>query len=307
MKKTKTNHFRLWISGVLAILLLAAPSAWALFTYEGTGEYNLETDLFDDLQILNGQKVNLYATVEGYVQAHPGSVLNIYSGSVFWYVIVSAGEPKPAQVSVYGTDFVVDKIPTTATEFTPKLAEGSVLEGFYGTDDPIEPTWLKDGLWFFSDNIPIKLLPPESDDPEITIDIKPGSDENVINLKSRGVVPVAVITTDDFNAGFINPDSVEFAGASPVRSTLCDVDCDGDKDMLFHFRIQKLNLDETSKEATLTATLKDTMTLTKSSVVTAGDVVKGTDTVKIKSSKKYCSSDRYASKFKRPVRGRRSR
>ena len=290
MKKRKTNDSKLWAIGVMmAIVLLAAPSAWAMFTYEGTGEYNLETDLVDDLQILDGQIVNLHATVEGYIQAHPGSVLKIYSGSVFWYIIISAGEPKPAQVSVYGTDFVVDKIPTTATEFTPKLGEGSVLEGFYGTSDPIEPTWLQDGLWFFSDNIPIKLLPPEYDVPEITIDIKPGSDENVINLKSKGVVPVAVLTTDDFDAGTLVPDySILFAGASPVHTTLCDVDEDGDMDMLFHFRTQQLvELKEDSKSAMLTATLTSAVTRSSAvTAVTAGDVIQGTDKVKIKSSRK---------------------
>lgn len=34
----------------------------------------------------------------------------------------------------------------------------------------------------------------------VTVDIKPGSTPNSINLKSRGVVPVAVLTTGDFDA-----------------------------------------------------------------------------------------------------------
>jgi len=310
MKKRKTNQLKLWIIGVLAILLLAAPSGWA-FTFEGTGEYNLETDLLDDdLEILDGQTVNLHATVEGYIQAHPGSVLNIYSGSVFWYVIVSSAQSDDqvdAQVSIYGTDFKVDwqcdgKFVSLegATEFTPVPSSGSVLTGTYGNGESIKETVFQLGLWFFSD-IPIKLLPPVSDDPEITIDIKPDSDENVINLKSRGVVPVAVITTDEFQAGNINPDTVEFAGASPVRSTLCDVDQDGDLDVLFHFRTQKLvDLNKDSTEATLTAMLNGT--ITKSSAATAGDVIQGTDKVKIKSSKqKHSFSGKHAPKPKRHV------
>ena len=86
----------------------------------------------------------------------------------------------------------------------------------------------------------------------IEIDIKPGSSPNSINLKSKGVVPVAVLTTDDFDALSIDPYTVLFAGASAAHWTVCDVDNDGDWDMLFHFRTQELNIDEDSTEASLT-------------------------------------------------------
>jgi hypothetical protein len=87
---------------------------------------------------------------------------------------------------------------------------------------------------------------------EVEIDIKPGSDPNSINLGSKGVVPVAVLTTDDFDASTVDPSKVEFAGASPMRWTQEDVDGDGDLDLLFHFKVQELSLDATSTEATLT-------------------------------------------------------
>lgn len=105
--------------------------------------------------------------------------------------------------------------------------------------------------------------------PIVDIDIKPGSDPNSINLKSKGVVPVAVLTTDWFKASDIDPDSVLFANAGPVRWTLEDVDGDGDMDMLFHFRTKDLDLTRTSTEATLTGTTY------------AGPVIQGTDTVNI--------------------------
>ena len=87
---------------------------------------------------------------------------------------------------------------------------------------------------------------------EVAIDIKPGSDPNSINLNSKGVVPVAVLTTDLFDAATVDPDTVLFAGASPVRWTMEDVDGDGDMDLLFHFKTQELGLDECSTEAILT-------------------------------------------------------
>jgi parallel beta-helix repeat protein len=104
---------------------------------------------------------------------------------------------------------------------------------------------------------------------EVTIDIKPGSDPNSINLGSKGVVPVAVLTTDDFDASDIDPDTVLFADAPPVRWTLEDVDGDGDMDVLFHFKVQELSLDATSTEATLTGETLD------------GVQIEGTDTVTI--------------------------
>ena len=104
---------------------------------------------------------------------------------------------------------------------------------------------------------------------EVGIDIKPGSDPNSINLGSKGVVPVAVLTTDDFDSSNIDPTTVIFAGASPVRWTIEDVDGDGDMDLLFHFKTQELNLTESSTEATLTGETY------------GGNPIEGTDTVNI--------------------------
>jgi len=105
--------------------------------------------------------------------------------------------------------------------------------------------------------------------PTPAIDIKPGSDPNSINLKSKGVVPVAVLTTDDFDASTIDPGTLFFAGASPVRWTLEDVDDDGDLDLLIHFKTQDLDLDENSTEATLTGKTY------------SGQPIEGTDSVRI--------------------------
>ena len=64
---------------------------------------------------------------------------------------------------------------------------------------------------------------------------------------------MAVLTTDDFDAiTVVDPVTVLFAGASPLRWAMEDVDGDGDVDLLFHFRTQELDLDESSTEAFLT-------------------------------------------------------
>jgi uncharacterized repeat protein (TIGR01451 family) len=77
----------------------------------------------------------------------------------------------------------------------------------------------------------------------IEIDIKPGSYPNSINPKSKGNVPVAILTTDDFDASEVDPTTVVFLGASPVQWALEDVDDDGDIDMILHFKTQELDFD----------------------------------------------------------------
>jgi hypothetical protein len=78
----------------------------------------------------------------------------------------------------------------------------------------------------------------------VTIDIKPGSDPNSINVASNGQISVAVFTTDDFDATKIDASTVVFAGAYAVQSVLEDVDGDGDLDMVLHFLTQDTMLAE---------------------------------------------------------------
>ena len=112
--------------------------------------------------------------------------------------------------------------------------------------------------------------PPMAPCFERPIDIKPGSDPNSINPNSKGVVPVAVLTTDSFDASSVDPVTVKFAGAQPLRWAREDVDGDGDTDLLFHFKTQELvDLDEDSTEAFLTG------------YTHAGEFTWGTDTVNI--------------------------
>jgi hypothetical protein len=84
---------------------------------------------------------------------------------------------------------------------------------------------------------------------EVDIDIKPGSDPNSININNNGVVPVAVFTTDDFDATKIDPATVRFGaldallngvGASLEHSGghFEDVNKDGRLDFVGHFRTQ---------------------------------------------------------------------
>jgi len=96
---------------------------------------------------------------------------------------------------------------------------------------------------------------------EVEIDIKPRSDPNSINPDSKGVIPVAVLTTNTavgesvtFDATTVDAETVHFGpdGAQAVHWGLEDVDSDGDIDMVLHFKTQETGIQAGDTEATLT-------------------------------------------------------
>jgi hypothetical protein len=107
---------------------------------------------------------------------------------------------------------------------------------------------------------------------DLSIDIMPGKETNIINMKSGGFVPIAVITLDDYDALQINPESVIFGPdeALTERYKVKDVDRDGDEDLLMYFRIQNTGILCSDTKATLSGQLYD------------GTPISGTDTLQIK-------------------------
>ena len=104
----------------------------------------------------------------------------------------------------------------------------------------------------------------------VEIDITPDIPTNVIKLGSPRRLPVAILTTDDFDATEVAVDTVVFAGASQVGFAFVDVDKDGHNDVLLEFRpVDMVDLDEDSTEATL------------SGETVGGAFLEGTDEVKI--------------------------
>jgi len=87
----------------------------------------------------------------------------------------------------------------------------------------------------------------------VEIDIKPGSNPNSINPDSKGAIPVAILTTDVFDASTVDPDTVLFgpAGARAVQWAFEDVDSDGDEDMLLYFDTEDTGIRAGDTEAGL--------------------------------------------------------
>ena len=76
----------------------------------------------------------------------------------------------------------------------------------------------------------------------IEIDVRPGSRRNRVNPRSRGLVPVAILGSEDFDVARVDVDSLAFGpeGAAPVGrfpARLVDLNRDGALDLLARFRV----------------------------------------------------------------------
>ena len=90
---------------------------------------------------------------------------------------------------------------------------------------------------------------------DVVIDIKPGGTPNSINPNSHGEIPVAVLTTNTFDASRVDPTTVRFGRngtAIPVHSALADVDGDGDLDLLLHVNTEDTGIQCGETSASLT-------------------------------------------------------
>lgn len=143
---------------------------------------------------------------------------------------------------------------------------------FVGTEDIIFDQAGRMYVLGFGHNGSIVRISPDSSLRGADIDIKPGSDPNSIRTSNKGVVPVAILTTESFDATQVDVNTVRFGpgGASEIHENahLSDVDNDGDIDMVLHFWTQDIGIAAGDTEATLTG---ETI---------GGDAFEGTDTLR---------------------------
>lgn len=130
--------------------------------------------------------------------------------------------------------------------------------GWYGSNDP-------PGYADFDFIRVVSTIVP------VTIDVKPGSFPNSINLKSKGNVPVAILSSPTFDATTVDRNTIVFAGASPlpIGQSPEDVNSDGLLDVVLHFKTQDLNLQPGDTEACLSGQTLD------------GQDIEGCDSVRI--------------------------
>jgi hypothetical protein len=124
---------------------------------------------------------------------------------------------------------------------------------------------------------------------ELEIDIKPGSCPNPLNVKSQGVLPVAILGTEDLDVTDIDVDTISLVGVAPIRFDYEDVstpfegelcDChedgpDGYFDLTLKFDTQEI--------VTALGYVEDGeyLPLTLSATLVDGTVIEGSDCIRI--------------------------
>ena len=111
---------------------------------------------------------------------------------------------------------------------------------------------------------------------QVSIDIKPGSFPNCINLGSNGTVPVAIISTETFDATTVDPLTVTLASA-PVKlkgkgtpmASFQDVNGDSLLDLVVHVSTEALQVTNTDTEAVVEGKTY------------GGGPIRGTDTIRV--------------------------
>jgi len=174
---------------------------------------------------------------------------------------------------------------TTDTEGTLRMSRvGNLLRGYYWSNgawvlmntsavSPADPSGIGASVWghYRTPGITARvtnfsMVADEINCPvtEVLIDIKPDSAENPVNVRSKGVIPVAVLSTDDFDATSIANETVAFGpgGAAPVHGGhIEDIDGDGYPDMLLHFSMQESDITCSDEDAMLTGETLDGMAI----------------------------------------------
>lgn len=195
------------------------------FTDHGTGNV-YTSDLAGNVQYLGT------ITPLGAIYTVPDNLGNVFVSS-------------SALASIYEIDYLGNRT-LFATNFTGKSSPPVI--------GPTDMLFDDNGNMFVGDGNSIWKLSRKI--VTVTIDIKPGTYPNSINLKSNGLISVAILTTEDFDAGQVDPDSVTFCpdGAHKAHEVphMEDVDGDGDYDQVYHFHTQETGIACGDTEATLT-------------------------------------------------------
>lgn len=108
----------------------------------------------------------------------------------------------------------------------------------------------------------------------VSIDIKPDSFPNCINLKSKGLTSVAILGAVDFDVSEVDYATIKFVGVGAalkkngeMQRAFEDVNNDGQQDVILHFETEKLAFVGNETSATLTGKLL------------SGKVIRGVDSI----------------------------
>jgi hypothetical protein len=257
MLKTECSRI-LW--AFMAVVLCAAPCTAERIYLESTDPpYSLETEETNYYVVRYGGTIQIKPggytydpSYYGSIYIHPTGTLEIYGSHELWilnslYVQVS----NPADVKLF-TDSADSIVLETAWGPDAELVGTTIIvdvdSGWTG-----KLTWDYKGISYSLNistlsDIQVEVVGGPITQ-EVEIDIKPGSYPNAINLGSNGVIPVAILSTEDFAATSVNASNVFLAGSGVAvrgkgNNTLAheeDVNGDGLIDLVI--KVETENLD----------------------------------------------------------------
>jgi sugar lactone lactonase YvrE len=182
---------------------------------------------------------NVFVTLEAGFGSPDGAVIRVDPTTGAQTVVSSGGflvDPLGIAIDAAGnllvTDVNTDVGPGRIIRIDPVTGAQSLVSGGGSLIDPIGIVVVPQG----------QVVPVLT----VAIDIIPGSFPNSINPRGEGKIPVAILTTDGFDATTVDPTTVLFGRtgteAAPVHSALEDVDGDRDTDMILHFKTQETGI-----------------------------------------------------------------
>jgi hypothetical protein len=192
-----------------------------------------------------------------FVPMTPTEIISTDPGITFSLVnqkiIVGGSNPNRA---IYEVQFRLKELPSDITAFRLDVFDdnGTSSDSVNGLPTG-GPGRASNGNFVLTHvTVSVSYEKPGQQNTSVVIDIKPGSDPNSIELKSQGVIPVAILGTDTFDATQVDYSTVTFGldGASTVHDGhVEDVNDDGYSDMVFHFKVQETGIVCGDTEATL--------------------------------------------------------
>lgn len=103
---------------------------------------------------------------------------------------------------------------------------------------------------------------------EVPVDVKPGSEINPLNLQSKGVLPVAILGSEELDVNMIDPDSLLLNGVPPLRWSYGDVCSHEDESVAPEMKSDDIEIPDGYEDLTLKFS-------TQQIVTTIGEVERG--------------------------------
>ena len=199
--------------------------------------------------------------------------------------------------SVVPTTTTIQPTTTTSVVPTTSTVQPTTTTSVLPTTTTVQPTTTTSVLP--TTTVPPTTTIPPGEEIEVSVDIKPGSCPNPINVYAIGVMPIAILGTEEFDASMIDPDSIRLSRegvdgevaplrwsgadvATPFEGELCEcheITGDGIMDLALKFGNQEvfnvLKLDElfgNTIPLTITGNLKEEF---------GGTPIRGEDCVKV--------------------------